>query len=147
MVTSVSQPRRASVRRTGDDGGAAANLKEAVAKGVSVPFDRLQEALDDAVRRGRIQRRDAEELAARLLATVGGGMQDLVGTVVRGLGSTGEESGVAGLAIADYETLTAAQITQRLEDLSEAELRRVRDYEVHHANRVSVLRAIDKRLG
>lgn len=143
MVKTVTQPRRAQ-GRSGDDGSPAVLLKEAVAKGVTVPFDRLQEALDDAVRRGRMQRRDAEELAARLLATVGGGVQDLVGNVVRGLGG---DAAPGSLPIDDYETLTAAQITQKLEGLTDAQLRTVRDYEVHHANRVSVLRAIDKRLG
>lgn len=143
MVSTVTQPRKAQ-GRTGDDGSPAGVLKEAVAKGVAVPFDRLQEALDDAVRRGRMQRRDAEELAAKLLATVGGGVQDLVGNVVRGLGGDGPSG---ALPIDEYEHLTAAQITQRLDGLSAAQLRTVRDHEAHHANRVSVLRAIDKRLG
>lgn len=138
----MTQPRKAPGRGSGDDGSPAGALKDAVTKGVTVPFDRLQEALDDAVRRGRIQRRDAEELASRLLAGVGGGVQDLVDTakarVTRGLG---------GLPIPEYETLTAAQVTQKLEDLTDPQLRVVRDHEVHHANRVSVLRAIDKRLG
>lgn len=138
MVSPVTPP-----RATRDDSSPSGLLKEAVAKGVAVPFDRLQEALEDAVRRGRMQRRDAEELAAKLLATVGGGVQDLVGNVVRGLGG---EAPAGALPIDDYETLTAAQITQRLDGLSDAQLRRVRDHEVHHANRVSVLRAIDKRL-
>lgn len=142
MVSTVTQPRKAQ-GRAGDDGSPTGVLKEAVAKGVAVPFDRLQEALDDAVRRGRMQRRDAEELAAKLLATVGGGVQDLVGNVVRGLGG---ETPAGGLPIEDYENLTAAQITQKLDDLTTAQLRRVRDHEVHHANRVSVLRAVDKRL-
>lgn len=147
MVSTVTQPRKAQ-GRAGDEGSPAGVLKVAVAKGVAVPFDRLQEALDDAVRRGRMQRRDAEELAARLLSSVGGGMQDLVGSVVRGLGSPGEGTDPArGLPIPDYETLTAAQITQKLEGLTDAQLRTVRDHEAHHANRVSVLRAIDKRLG
>lgn len=143
----MSQPRKVPVR-AGEEGSPAGTLKDAVARGVAVPFDRLQEALDDAVRRGRMQRRDAEELAARLLAGVGarggealGGVQDLVDSararVSRGLG---------GLPIADYESLTAAQVTQELDGLTEAQLRAVREHEAHQANRVSVLRAIDKRL-
>jgi hypothetical protein len=139
MVRTVTQPRTGQ-GRSGDDGSTGGARK----KGVAVPFDRLQEALDDAVRRGRMQRRDAEELAAKLLTTVGGGMQDLVGNVVRGLGG---DTSTGALAIDDYETLTAAQITQKLDGLDAAQLRRVREHEAHHANRVSVLRAIDKRLG
>ena len=68
----MTQPRKAPGRGSGDEGSPAGALKDAVTKGVTVPFDRLQEALDDAVRRGRIQRRDAEELASRLLSGVGG---------------------------------------------------------------------------
>lgn len=135
----MTQPRKAPVRGSGDDGSPASALKDAVTKGVTVPFDRLQEALDDAVRRGRIQRRDAEELASRLLSGVGGGVQDLVGSARARV--------TRGLAITDYENLTAAQVTQQLDGLSDTQLRAVRAHEVHHANRVSVLRAIDKRLG
>ena len=135
----MTQPRNAPVSGGEDDGSPVGTLKDAVTKGVAVPFDRLQEALDDAVRRGRIQRRDAEELAARLLSGVGGGVQDLVGSARARV--------TRGLAIAEYENLTAAQVIQQLDGLSDAQLRAVRAHEVQHANRVSVLRAIDKRLG
>jgi hypothetical protein len=46
-----------------------------------------------------------------------------------------------------YDDLTAAQVIGRLEGLSAAELRKVRDYERRHANRKSVLAAIEKALG
>jgi hypothetical protein len=46
-----------------------------------------------------------------------------------------------------YESLTAAQITARIADLSPPELRKVRDHERRNANRKSVLQAIEKRLG
>jgi len=45
-----------------------------------------------------------------------------------------------------YDDLSAAQIADRLEDLSPAELRKVRDYERRNANRKSVLTAIEKAL-
>jgi polyhydroxyalkanoate synthesis regulator phasin len=45
-----------------------------------------------------------------------------------------------------YDDLSAAQIAGRLEDLSPAELRKVRDYERRNANRKSVLTAIEKAL-
>ena len=48
--------------------------------------------------------------------------------------------------ILGYDELTAAQVQGRLDGLSPAELRKVRDYERRHANRKSVLAAIDKHL-
>jgi hypothetical protein len=48
--------------------------------------------------------------------------------------------------ILGYDDLTAAQVQGRLDGLSPAELRKVRDYERRHANRKSALAAIDKRL-
>jgi polyhydroxyalkanoate synthesis regulator phasin len=49
--------------------------------------------------------------------------------------------------ILNYDELTAAQVQGRLTGLSPAELRKVRDYERRHANRKSVLNAIEKKLG
>jgi chemotaxis protein histidine kinase CheA len=46
-----------------------------------------------------------------------------------------------------YGELSVRQITDRLGDLNAAELRKVRDYERRHANRKSLLTAIDKALG
>ena len=48
--------------------------------------------------------------------------------------------------IAGYEDLTAAQVQARLDGLAPADLRKVRDHEKRHANRKTVLRAIDQRL-
>jgi hypothetical protein len=48
--------------------------------------------------------------------------------------------------ILGYEDLTATQVQQRLDGLTPAELRKLRGYERCHANRKSVLSAIDKAL-
>jgi len=45
-----------------------------------------------------------------------------------------------------YDELNAAQISDRLGDLTPAQLRKVRDYERRNANRKSVLTAIEKAL-
>jgi polyhydroxyalkanoate synthesis regulator phasin len=42
---------------------------EALAKGILLTADRIQEAMDDAVRRGRMTRDDAEDLARLLIET------------------------------------------------------------------------------
>jgi polyhydroxyalkanoate synthesis regulator phasin len=49
--------------------------------------------------------------------------------------------------ITGYDDLTAAQIQSRLETLTPAELRKVRDYERRRGNRKSVLEAIEAKLG
>jgi hypothetical protein len=49
--------------------------------------------------------------------------------------------------ILGYDDLTAAQVESRLAGLTPAELRKVRDYERRHANRKTVLSAIEERLG
>jgi hypothetical protein len=46
-----------------------------------------------------------------------------------------------------YDELTVAQVQERLSGLSPAELRKVRDYERRHANRKTVLSAVEDRLG
>ena len=156
-------------------------IRELVSRSLMLPSDRLRETLDDAVKRGRITRADAEELIERLVAlgrqqsddalhrmesALGGGSskagsgpgaKDRAKSVVRrppgtdrvlrevdrarraaGLGST--------FPIASYDDLTAAQISERLGELSASDLRKVRDYEKRNANRKSVLGAIERRL-
>ncbi|MGZ5333204.1 MAG: hypothetical protein ACXWD7_04790, partial [Solirubrobacterales bacterium] len=43
-------------------------FREALSKSITIPRERLQEIVDDAVRRGRMTRSDAEELVGRLLS-------------------------------------------------------------------------------
>ena len=53
----------------------------------------------------------------------------------------------AAFPISGYDDLTAAQIGTRLDTLTPAELRKVRDYERRRGNRKSVLDAIESKLG
>jgi len=48
--------------------------------------------------------------------------------------------------IMGYDDLTAAQVQGRLDGLTPAELRKVRDYEKRNANRKSVLNAVETKL-
>jgi polyhydroxyalkanoate synthesis regulator phasin len=98
--------------------------------------ERLQDALDDAVRRGRMTRDDAAELFAELVRRG----RDGVDSARRATGLS------AALPIADYDDLTAVEVTERLAGLAAPELRRVRDHERRHGNRKSVLAAIERRL-
>ncbi|MFM2087419.1 MAG: hypothetical protein RLZZ237_2288 [Pseudomonadota bacterium] len=49
------------------------------------------------------------------------------------------------LPIDGYQHLTVAQVRKKLEGLSAAQLRRVRDYEAAHKKRKGVLDALDKQ--
>jgi hypothetical protein len=148
----MPQPKKAAPPE--DD---ARSTLEALRTLLLLPRERVRETLDDAVRRGRITRGDAEELVdrfvelgrqqnndllTRLEALVPGG--GTVGRAVRGL--KGDGGGEGGNPIIGYDDLTAAQINGQLDGLSPADLRLVLDYEKKNANRKSVLNAVEKRL-
>jgi hypothetical protein len=104
---------------------------------LTITRERLQDTLDDAVRRGRMTRDDASDLLSEILrraVAAPGGMVRLV----TGAGD--------GFPIEDYDELTAAQIVTQLGDLEASELRKVRDYERRNANRKTVLAAVEQKL-
>jgi polyhydroxyalkanoate synthesis regulator phasin len=178
-----------------------AGLRKALAQSVVVTGERVQETVEDAVRRGRMTRRDAQELASAILAasrrqtdeirqqleallergprlvrrdgedaepvTIPIEHEDVAGTTVSGGVSTGavapsgaaEQAPTPGgsatpagaapsapLPIPDYDDLTAVLVRKSLAGLSTAELRAVRDHEAAHANRKTVLQAVDRLL-
>jgi len=145
----------------------------------------MQEVLDDAVRRGRVTRDDANDLVSDLFRRGRRQTEDLMKDLEQLVGrsrdqlddattdarrrATGARRGArrqpgvdrvlrevdrgrraAGLPpsfpVLGYDDLTAAQVSDRLGDLTPAELRKVRDYERRNANRKSVLSAIEKAL-
>jgi polyhydroxyalkanoate synthesis regulator phasin len=147
-------------------------LRERLVSSVTLTTDRLQDAVDDAVRRGRITRKDAEELLSTLVAAgraqtealiadleqlLGRGgatvrvrvtTQDAGDAVLRTVDRARRRVGVgASFPISGYDDLTAAQITKRLATLTPAQLRKVRDYERRNGKRKSVLRAVERKLG
>jgi polyhydroxyalkanoate synthesis regulator phasin len=103
--------------------------------------ERLQDTLDDAVRRGRMTRDDASDLLAEILRRAISAPTDRVIREVRRVTGAADE-----FPIVDYDDLTAAQIVSQLGGLAAAELRRVRDYERRNANRKTVLAALDAKL-
>ena len=141
-------------------------MDDAVSRGRMTRVD-ANAVVQDVFKRGRKQtdelRKQAEALRAdleQLLGRAGGELEKRAtdarkramraGAGDRALREVDRARRVAGLGrfpILNYEDLTAAQIAERLDDLSPAELRKVRDYERRHANRKSVLSAIEKALG
>jgi polyhydroxyalkanoate synthesis regulator phasin len=155
--------------------GIAAAL-DTLHQGVVLRRERLQEVVDDAVRRGRMTRDDAEDLVQSLVASGRRQAEDLYAEVEklvdRGRKEVGTAAtqarkrtarspvarevdkarrriaggGLGGFPILAYDDLTSAQVLERLPDLGPAELRRVRDHERRGAHRKGVLAAIEKRL-
>lgn len=136
--------------------------------------ERIAETMHEAAARGRLTRTDAEELVAELVnrgrqqtddlladldRTLGRGRQQIdsatrkarIATpdrLVRSADRARRSIGVGpSFPILGYDELSVAQVQQRLGHLSDPELRKVRDYERRHANRKSLLTAIEKALG
>jgi polyhydroxyalkanoate synthesis regulator phasin len=164
-----SAPKRTRKPAAGADASlrdALKDLRETLGRGVILTRERITETLEDAVKRGRMTREDAEELTASLVGVGRRQAQDLLGDVeaLLGLGRrrTAESTDAlvrqvdkarraAGLGpsfpILGYDDLTAAQVAERLGDLSPGDLRKVRDHEQRNANRKSVLTAVQRALG
>jgi polyhydroxyalkanoate synthesis regulator phasin len=144
-----------------------AALRERLVSSLTITTDRLQDAVDDAVRRGRMTRKDAEDLLATLVSAGRAQSEALLADVEQLLGrGTGVRAravdsgdavlrkvdrarrrvGAGTFPILGYDDLTAAQITKRLGDLTPAELRKVRDHERRGQGRKSVLAAIERKL-
>jgi hypothetical protein len=121
--------------------------------------ERVQEAVDDAVERGRLTRNDATALVTALFERGRSQTDDLIsqleavvtGTPTRIVREVDRARRVTGIGsnfpVSGYDDLTAAQVGERLNDLSAPELRKVRDYERRNANRKSVLQNIERKLG
>ena len=136
-------------------------LRERLVSSLTLTTDRLQDAVDDAVRRGRMTRKDAEELLSTLVAAGRAQTEALLADVEQLLGRGGSGDAVlrtvdrarrrvgvgSTFPILGYDDLTAPQVSKRLVDLTPAQLRKVRDYERRHGKRKSVLTAIERKLG
>src|SRR4051794_38775870 len=182
-------------------GKAVAEFRQALTSNLIRPFEvvmlsrqRIEETLEEVVKRGRMTRDDASQLGQALF-TLGKQqtddvMKDLEQLLGRGRSRLENRTGnvrdrsveaargarrsvgqaadaarkaadpllvqadrarrVAGVGpsfpITGYDDLTAAQIQARLDTLTPAELRKVRDYERRRGNRKSVLEAIEAQL-
>jgi polyhydroxyalkanoate synthesis regulator phasin len=184
----------AQIKRTDSARAAAARVKQAAStdagvisiaeqlvKGTVTPKDvvmltreRIQETLDDAASRGRVTRKDANELVAELVrrgrssgddvvseieGLLGKGREQIqsatkratssepVDRIVRGADRARRAAGVgSSFPISGYAELNVSQVQARLKELSKPELRKVLTYERKHANRKSVVGAIEKSL-
>jgi polyhydroxyalkanoate synthesis regulator phasin len=171
----------ARVKRAASTEGGVISLAEQLVKGSVKPKDivmltreHIQDALDDAASRGRVTRKDANELVAELVRRGRSGgddmrseIEDLLGRgkeqlgsatkratraqpvdrIVRGADRARRAAGVgSSFPISGYAELNVSQVQARLKELSKPELRKVLSYERSHANRKSVVGAIEKSL-
>jgi polyhydroxyalkanoate synthesis regulator phasin len=196
------QARTVAGAATGEfSGKSVAEFRQALSQNLIRPLElvmlsreRIEDALDEVVKRGRMTRDDASQLGQALF-TLGRQqtddvLKDLEQLLGRGRTSFEQRTGnvrgrsveaargarrsvgraadaartaadplllqadrarrVAGVGpsfpITGYDDLTAAQINSRLDTLTPAELRKVRDYERRRGNRKSVLEAIEGKL-
>jgi polyhydroxyalkanoate synthesis regulator phasin len=196
------QARTVAGAATGEfSGKSVAEFRQALSQNLIRPLElvmlsreRIEDALDEVVKRGRMTRDDASQLGQALL-TLGRQqtddvLKDLEQLLGRGRTTFEQRTGtvrdrsveaargarrsvgraadaargaadpllvqadrarrVAGVGptfpITGYDDLTAAQINSRLDTLTPAELRKVRDYERRRGNRKSVLEAIEGKL-
>jgi hypothetical protein len=158
---STAKQRATPTSNTDDPLKRLAGLRDALTKSVMLTGDRIQEVVDDAVRRGRMTRTDAEDLVQRLITLGRQQTEDVISDLEQLLGrgaSTGGDRvlrhvdkarravGIGTFPILGYDDLSAGQITERLNDLTPAQLRKVRDHEKRNANRKTVLGAIERKL-
>jgi polyhydroxyalkanoate synthesis regulator phasin len=153
------------------------SVAEQLAQGAIKPKDvlmltrgHIQEAMDDAASRGRVTRKDANDLVTELVrrgrgqgtdlvkeiesllgkagaATKRARKTDSVDRIVRGADRARRAAGVGpSFPILGYDDLNAAQVQSRIKELKKPELRKVLTYERKHANRKSVVGAIEKSL-
>lgn len=166
-------------RASGSDD--SASVAEQLAKGTLKPADvliltreRVQEALDEAASRGRVTRKDANDLVTELvnrgrhhgdefrkeldnLIERGRGQLEsaskrarrapVADRIVRGADRARRAAGVGpSFPILGYDDLNASQIQSRIGELSKPDARKVLSYEKSHANRKTVTSALEKAL-
>jgi len=138
-------------------------VNDAVERG-RVTAEDAQSIVQGLVQRGREQTNSVMgDLESLLQGGPGARARKQVSEAARGAAKRAREQADPVLAQADrarraagvgpsfpilgYDDLTAAQVQSRLDGLSPAELRKVRDYEKRNANRKSVLDAVQSKLG
>lgn len=170
----ASSPRQPAAARSAERADKSVEaFRDALERSVSLSRERIQEVVDDAVKRGRMTRDDANEMVSKLVSRGRRQTEDLVkdlerllGQVERTAGRVAKTARVAadeplaqaaklrrkagvgsGFPIIGYDELNVAQVNSRLEDLKKPELRKVRTYEKNNKVRKSILDKIETKLG
>jgi polyhydroxyalkanoate synthesis regulator phasin len=172
-----TRAKAASTKTRRASGGGALSVADQLAQGAVKPREvvmltrtHIQEALDDAAARGRVTRKDANDLVTELVRRGRGQGNDLVkeiesllgkagaatkrargsdpvDRIVRGADRARRAAGVGpSFPILGYDELNAVQVQSRVKELKKPEMRKVLTYERKNANRKSVVGALEKSL-
>jgi polyhydroxyalkanoate synthesis regulator phasin len=182
QTASTAKRGATTTRRASGGSESLVSIAEQLARGTVKPRDvimltrdRIQEILDDAASRGRVTRKDANDLVAELVRRGRQQSDDILGSaeglvergkdqieaatkrarkaepvdrIVRGADRARRAAGVGpSFPILGYDDLTAAQVQSRLAELKKPELRKVLTYERNNANRKTVTGALEKAIG
>jgi polyhydroxyalkanoate synthesis regulator phasin len=158
-----------------DKGGNVALVRGLLVKSALAPLNavlltrrHIEEVVEDAVARGRMTRDDAQQMVQSLLQRGAKQTDDFVADVERMLGrNRGLEQrdddsapraggrparrqrtsrSTSTAPIPGYDELSAAKVQEKVGGLSAAQLRKLQTYERRHANRKTVLDAIERKL-
>ena len=108
-------------------------------------FSQYREGAQRAARSAQEGARTLSETAVGVVGTAtgaAGAIADTTGDATR----SAAETAAGQPPIAGYDEMNVDEITERLDGLSEAELRRVRNYEQRNKNRETLIAQIDRRL-
>ena len=112
---------------------------------LNTAFSQYREGTERAAESAREGARTLSDTTAGLLGTAAGAASATAGAAADATRSVAEAA--AGQPpIAGYDEMNVDEITERLDGLSEAELRRVRNYEQGNKNRETLIAQIDRRL-
>jgi polyhydroxyalkanoate synthesis regulator phasin len=100
-------------------------FREALEKSVTISRERLQEVVDDAVRRGRMTRGDAEDLVGRLVSRGREQAEDILGQLEAVLGTARQAGGDAATQPRRTAERAAGRAKRELEDATERAKREV----------------------
>jgi hypothetical protein len=106
--------------------------------------DDLRSEIESIVGRGRA---GGDDLVAKVTAPARRAGAAATDPVMKQVDKVVRRAGLASFPITGYDDLKVAQIKDRLADLDKKDLRKVRTYETKHANRKTVLAAIEKQFG
>ncbi|WP_190816297.1 hypothetical protein [Saccharopolyspora pogona] len=109
-------------------------------------MDRAGEAYDDLAGRGHAIMGGARQEVQDRVGQVGEAARRIPGVALAEGKMTGMVVDADQLPIADYDSLTAGEIVQKLRALSQRELQMVEGYERRHRARATVLHRIDELL-
>lgn len=113
---------------------------------LNTAFSQYREGSQRAAQSAQEGARTLSETTTGLVGTATGAAGAMADTTAEATRSTAEAA-AGHPPIEGYDELNVEEVTSRLDGLSEAELRRVRNYEQRNNNRETLIAEVDRRLG